>query len=156
MLFKVTKIRYRIPYNETEYVVDKKSTTYTTNKGAVTLACKHAREENFLAERYEQQTGRKHTYKYEVQIEVGDLPETKPAVYCEKHGVQPAFNVPGLTSGLTCVDCILPANLPVSHSQKESKGQHHAWSEANTTSLEAHPTAGPDTAAVTSVLTTRR
>lgn len=106
MLYKVTKIRYRIPYRETEYKVDKKSTTYTTNKSAVTLAFKHAEQEAAHAERHEQQTGRKPSYKYEVQVEIGELPETKPAVHCDKHGWQLALNVPGLTSELTCINCI--------------------------------------------------
>ena len=105
-LYKITKIRYHIPYQETEYRVDKKQTIYTTNKGAVTLACKHAVRETEAAERFEAQFRRPRSYKYEVQVEIGELPETKPATYCEKHGVQPMLNVPGLTTELTCLECI--------------------------------------------------
>jgi hypothetical protein len=107
-LYKVTKIQYRRTWdNETrsytgEYQVYRKRTDYRTNKGAVTLAFRYAEQENDIAQR----RGLADPWKYEVQVEVTDLPDFKPAVYCDKHGVQPAFNVPGLTSELTCVDCI--------------------------------------------------
>lgn len=106
-LYKVTKIRYRIPYQDTEYKVDREHVDYRTNKTAVILAVKSAQQNNDWADRFERDhPGYKAQYRYEVKVEVCDLPEFGPATFCEKHGVQPMFNVPGLTSELTCVECI--------------------------------------------------
>lgn len=112
MLYKVTKIRYRQDYDHEarcysgEYKVDKKQTDYRTNKSAVTLAYKYAEDANLSAERRNKQRPGSDPWKYEVQVEIADSPDFKSAVHCDKHGWQPAFNVPGLTSELTCVDCI--------------------------------------------------
>ena len=112
MLFKVTKIQYRQDYDrETnrysgEYKLYRKRTDYRANKGAVTLAVKYAEDANFSAERRNAHRPGSDPWKYEVQVEVADSPDFKPAVHCDKHGWQLALNVPGLTSELTCVDCI--------------------------------------------------
>lgn len=106
-LYKITKTRYHIPYQETEYRVDRTQVVYNTNKNAPTLAFKYAQSMNEHADLYEQRhPDRKSTYRYDVKVEVCDLPEFTPATYCSKHGVQPMLNVPGLTSELTCVECI--------------------------------------------------
>jgi hypothetical protein len=106
-LYKVTKIQYRRDFNyrtntaSGEWKVFKKRVDYRANKGAVTLACKFAEEQNAAAD-----SNPNLSYRYEVQIEVSDLPEFQPATFCALHGVQPMLNVPGLTTELTCVECI--------------------------------------------------
>lgn len=111
-LYKVTKTKYRKKYDIRtgtyldEYEVVRKVTDYRINKGAATNACKYAVRENETAERMNAARPNSYPYKYEVQVEICDLPDFQPATYCEKHGVQPMFNVPGLTIELTCVECI--------------------------------------------------
>lgn len=112
MLFKVTKIQYKQDYDrETkrysgEYKVYRKRIDYRTSKGAVTQALQYAEDGNRSAERRNAHRPGSDPWKYEVQVEVADSPDFNPAVRCDKHGWQPAFNVPGLTSELTCADCI--------------------------------------------------
>lgn len=112
-LYKVTKIQYRQDFDyktmtaSGEYKVHKKRVDYRTAKGAVTLACKHAQQENEHAERMNKERPGSSPWKYEVQIEICDLPEFGPAIFCDKHGVQPMYNVPGLTGGkYLCFECI--------------------------------------------------
>jgi len=111
-LYKVTKIVYRRPFDyrnltaHGDYEVYKKRVDYRTAKGAVTLAFKYAAEQNAAAARMNAQRSDSNPWKYEVQVEVCDLPDFSPACYCDEHGVQPMLNVPGLTTELTCLECI--------------------------------------------------
>jgi hypothetical protein len=112
-LYKVTKITLRKPFDyrtntvtSDKYEVVKTRVDYRTSKGAVTLAFKHAQSVNEHADRMERTVPNSNPYRADVEVEVCDLPDFKPACFCPEHGVQPMFNVPGLTTELTCVECI--------------------------------------------------
>jgi hypothetical protein len=111
-LYKVTKIRHRMIYDVRtgrytgDYEVERKQVDYRINKGAVTIACKYAVRENQLADKMNETRPGSNIYKYEIQVEVCDLPEFKPATFCEEHGVQPLLTVPGLANEPTCLECI--------------------------------------------------
>lgn len=106
-LYKVTKIRLRYDKDKETYVEDRRKVDYRAHKGAVTLAFKYANEQNAAAERFAEKYPRSYGYtRYKVEVEVAELPVFKPAGWCEKHGVQEFFNVPGLTTEPTCMMCI--------------------------------------------------
>lgn len=111
-LYKITKTQYEREYDIRtgaygDYRETSRRVDYRTNKGAVTLSFKNAEQCNAHADRMQKANRDCNPRRYKVEVEVCDLPEFQPACICEKHGVQPMFNVPGLTGGeYVCLECI--------------------------------------------------
>lgn len=110
-LYKITKIQYERDYDirtgtSGDYKETHRRVDYRTHKGAVTLSFVNAKVNNAHADRMEKANPDCRPRRYKVEVEVCDLPEFQPACYCDEHGVQVMLNVPGLTTELTCVECI--------------------------------------------------